>query len=333
MSTHSSTGKRCILFLSLVLLAGCTQDAPRDNPFDPENSLYRYAGEISGLVTRRYAPYEPMDSVRVELLPDALTGYTDAQGAFRFRDLSPGIRTLLLSKPGYAQLTDTMTVASRKISDALFRLNGKPTIDSLRLTTRHIAHWWPIEHEYLLSVDVWVNDRDGVSDVDSVDLTIPELPFGIGLSRENADGKYSITIFDSDFLPASFSELPGRNILFSAVDRAQTISDTVRTQIARIITATPATLSPGNQDVVDAQPWFRWSSFDVGYSITYSVAIFRLDDSGIPQFVQGSESLSIATLEWQVSDSLAPALYYWTLTVTDRFGNSSSSKEATFIVQ
>ncbi len=321
------------LLSGILFLIGCTQDAPRDNPFDPDNSLYRYAGEISGTVTSRYIPYNPLDSVNVELLPDAISTYTDHDGQFRFHDLPPGTHILFLQKPGYQFLTDTIQVISQEISNRLFRMNGKPSIDSVRLITKHISHWWPIEHEYLLSVNVWVNDRDGVSDVDSVVMIIPEWTFNIGLSQESAVGEYSATFFDSDFLPAIFTELPGREILFSAVDRAGSESDTIRTQVARIIASTPVTLSPGNQDVVEAQPWFRWFSFDAGYAITYSVAIFRLDDSGIPQFVQGSEPLSISTLEWQVPEALSPALYYWTLTVTDRFGNSSSSKEATFIVQ
>lgn len=320
-------------FSGILILAGCTRDAPRDNPFDPENSLFHYAGEISGTVTQRYAPYDPLDSVKVELLPEMISAYTNGNGSFRFRELAPGTRSLFLSKPGYESLLETVRVVSRQIADPLFRLNGKPAIDSIRLSTRHIAHWSPIEHEYILSVTVRVNDRDGESDVDSVNMTIPKFAFSAGLSRRNVDGQYEATIFNSDFLPAAFSDLPGRDILFFATDRNGSVSDTIRTQIARIITPTPATLSPGSLEAVEARPWFRWSSFEVGYTIIYWVSIFRLDDSGIPQFVQGSEPLTASTLEWQVPDSLAPALYYWTLTVTDHFGNSSSSKEATFTVQ
>lgn len=324
--------KQLWLFAALLLIS-CSQDAPRDNPFDPDNALYHYAGDLTGTITSRYIPYAPMDSVSVTLFPDLLLSYTDAAGIFGFRDLAPGEYRIQLEKHGYQSVIDTIMITEGKRQTVLYRMNGQPQIDSVTLVTRHIAHWWPIEHEYILWVSVLAGDGDGVEDIDSVFLSLPDENFMRGLAPAGEAGTFEITLFDSDFLPLLFAELPGKAIQFTARDRNAAVSEAYTTQISRIITLTPETLSPGSQEVITSRPLFRWSSIEVGYTISYYIAVFRLNESGIPQFVLGSDVLDNATLEWQPDTDLAPALYYWTVTVTDRFGNTSSSKEATFIVQ
>lgn len=318
--------------VTLVMMVGCMRDAPRDNVFDPQSSLYENSGSISGTITRQYPPHGPVDSVRVELSPQNMIVFSDQAGGFRLGRLKPGDYSLLMSKVLYEPVVESVTVIAGEAADLLVRLNGKPSISSVDLVTKHISHWWPIEDEYILSVTVDVSDIDGELDVDTVFMKVDALGFDT-LLTEGSSGQFSTVFFDSDFLPEPFSELQGRNILFQCVDKPGAYSDTLSSQVSRIISSSPVTVSPASQTVVDSLPVFRWSSFEVGYSFTYSVDVFRLDESGIPQFVQGSDELHISTFQWQANTPLPEAFYYWTLSVTDRFGNISVSKEATFIVQ
>jgi len=322
-----------VTILILVMIVACTQDAPRDNIFDPNSSLFENSGTIEGTVTGQYPPYNPVESVQVKLSPENTIVYSDQEGIFMLDRLKPGDYTLLLSKDQYVPIVDTVIVIAGETSDMLVRMNGKPTIDSVDLVTKHISHWWPIEDEYILSVTVTVSDIDGALDVDSVIMNVDALGFDT-LLTEGSSGEFTATYFDSDFLPEPFSELQGRDISFYCIDKPGSISDTLDFQVSRIISSTPTIVSPSSGVSVDSLPVFRWSSFEVGYSFTYSVDVFRLDESGIPQFVQGSDELDISTFQWQAETPLPSApLYYWTLSVTDGFGNISVSREATFEVQ
>lgn len=322
-----------IRLTGLLLLAGCTQDAPRDNIFDSESTLYKYSGSITGTVTSIYPPVQPLDSVRVELSPANRIGFSGPNGKFVLERLAPGGYHLRLSREFYVTREESLRVEAQAEVEIVVALNGQPQIDSVSLVTRHIAHWWPIEHEYVLEVDVFVSDRDGALDIEAVFMTVPALGFSALLTERSQTGVFSGVYYDSDFAPGGFAELPGRDIVFQAGDQAEALSAPLSRPVSRIISSTPTTLSPGNQAVVSTLPVFRWSSFDVGFNITYAVDIFRLNESGIPLYITGSEELSAATFEWQAADPLPAARYYWTLTATDGFGNSSVSKEATFIVQ
>lgn len=317
----------------LIGLIGCTQDAPRDNIFDPASDLYDQSGKIHGSVTGKYPPYTPLADIRVELSNDQIHTFSDAEGEFAFNQLKPGDFYLVISGPGYVTQMETLAVEAGKTVNCLIRLNGEPLIESTSLITKHIAHWQPSEDEYVLNVRTLVSDADGSLDIDSVRFQIPSWDFDTLLTSSTVNGAFTGTFFSDVFGDNVFPELEGEAIRLRSGDKSGDWGEWYNTQISRLIVSVPQTLSPAGLATVDSLPTFRWSHFDAGFEVNYQVDVFRLDESAIPQFVFASPVMADTTLQWQTTNTLANARYYWTLTVIDRYENISVSKEAAFMVQ
>ncbi|MCF7802200.1 MAG: carboxypeptidase-like regulatory domain-containing protein [Candidatus Marinimicrobia bacterium] len=309
------------------------QDAPRDNIFDPESELYERSGEIQGMVTGKYPPYTPIAQVRVELPEQQIHSVTNDMGEFAFSQLKPGIFPVIYTAGDYVTHQDTLVVPAGNAATTLVRLNGKPKIASVELITKHIAHWQPVEDEYVLEVESLVEDFDGVPDVDSVRFQIPAWDFDTLLTVGSNPGVYEGLYFDDAFGGNPFPELEGEPLRLRCGDQSGDWGEWYDTQISRLIVSVPQILSPAGLATVDSLPVFRWSNFDAGFQVLYQVDIFRLNELAIPQFVQSSPAMAHTTLQWQTQTPLAPARYYWTLSVRDRYGNISVSKEAAFMVQ
>lgn len=316
-----------------LLWTQCTKDAPRDNIFDPHSDLYRQSGSVTGTITGKYPPFNPIGNVRIELLENRSHSFSDAAGAFEFSKLLPGSYTLILSADNYVTLEDSVTIMSGKETECLIRLNGTPNITSVELVTKHIAHWQPSEDEYVLEVAATISDLDGGLDIDSVRFQIPGWEFDTLLTNSAAVGIFTGTFFNDAFGLNAFPELEGEPIRLRCGDKSGDWGEWYPTQISRLIVSVPQTLSPAGLAVVDSLPTLRWSHFDAGFQVNYQVDVFRLDESAIPQFVFASPVMADTTLQWQAESTLANARYYWTLSVIDRYENISVSKEAAFMVQ
>lgn len=316
-----------------TLLVNCTKDAPRDNIFDPESELYERSGTIQGVVTGKYPPFTPLAMVRVELPEQQIHRYTNAVGEFEFSQLKPGVFPVIYTAGDYVTFQDTLNVPAGELVTTLVRLNGEPKIADANLTTKHLAHWQPVEDEYILEVEALVNDPDGYGDVDSVRFQVPGWDFDTLLAPGSDPGQFTGVFFDDTFDEMPFPELEGEPIRLRCRDQSGDWGRWYETQISRLIVSVPQILSPAGLATVDSLPVFRWSHFDAGFSVEYQVDIFRLNEAAIPQYVQSSPTMADTTLQWQTQTPLAPARYYWTLTVADRYGNISVSKEAAFMVQ
>lgn len=318
--------------LASTFLWHCMQDAPRDNIFDPESELYERSGEIQGLITGKYPPYTPIAQVRVELPEQQIHSVTNDAGEFEFSQLKPGTVPIIYSAENYVTHQDTLVVPAGDAATTLVRLNGKPQIAAVELITKHIAHWQPVEDEYVLEVEAWVLDMDGALDVDSVRFQIPAWDFDTLLTPGSHQAVYAGVYFNDSF-QSPFPELEGEPLRLRCGDQSGDWGEWYDTQISRLIVSVPQILSPAGLTTVDSLPVFRWSHFDAGFQVQYQVDIFRLNELAIPQFVQSSPAMADTTLQWQTQTALAPARYYWTLSVMDRYGNISVSKEAAFMVQ
>ncbi|MCF7797701.1 MAG: carboxypeptidase-like regulatory domain-containing protein [Lentisphaeria bacterium] len=309
------------------------QDAPRDNIFDPESGLYDRSGAIQGVITGKYPPYEPLEAVLVTVTLTELQLFTTTNGAgkFAFSQVKPGSGLITCTAGDYVTKDDTVQIPEGQAVNLSIRLNGKPRIATVNLITKHISHWQPVEDEYVLEVEAEVSDPDGAPDVDSVRFQIPAWEFDTLLTTGADQGVYQGVYFDDDF-GAAFPELEGESIRLRCGDQSGDWGEWYTTQISRLIVSVPQILSPAGLATVDSLPVFRWSHFDAGFQVQYQVDIFRLNELAIPQFVQSSPALADTTLQWQTQASLAPARYYWTISVMDRYGNISVSKEAAFRV-
>jgi len=325
---------RFLLLVFIVVLSGsCTKDAPRDNIFDPQSNLYENGGSILGEVTGKYPPYDPIPGLLVEVVQDQRFTYTNEEGEFEFSRLLPGKKNLRLSGDGFTTLQDSLEVGSGGTTEYLTVINGEPIIEGVDLLSRHIAHWQPLESEYILDVSALVADKDGSLDIDSVLLEIPEWSFSVFLTRGGEPNQFEGIYFNDSFEPFAFPEIQGVDVILTCQDKSGIWGPEFLTQVSRLIISTPATLTPAGLSVVDSLPVFRWLSFDAGFEVDYQVDIFRLDESAIPQFILSSPILTETNLQWQSSLALPAAQYYWTLTVVDRYGNISVSKEASFLIE
>lgn len=322
-----------IIMSSLMLLNTCLKEAPRDNVFDPDSELYGSSGTLQGTVSSKYPPYDPVAGLMIELIDDERMGHTDELGLFEFSNLLPGRKSIRISGDGFIALVDTIDVGSGNITEYFTAINGEPRIESVELLTRHIAHWQPLEAEYILDVSAVVGDYDGSLDIDSVLFEIPDWDISWFLSRGESTEEFVGTYFNVAFEPFAYPELQGVEVLLTGKDKSGDWGYAYSTQVSRLIVSTPDVLSPVGLAVVDSLPVFRWLSFDTGFSVEYEVNIFRLDDSAIPVFILASPALAETNFQWQASHALSPAQYYWTLTVIDRYGNISVSREASFIVE
>lgn len=323
-----------IIIMSLVLfLSGCTKDAPRDNIFDPESELNDLSGSLQGQITSKYPPYDPIAGLLIEIAQDQRYTNTDESGEFHFAQLMPGAKTLTVSGDPFATLVDSVDVDPGRTTVYHSTLNGLPFITEVNLLTRHIAHWQPVESEYVLDASALVADYDGSLDIDSVFLQIPTWGFSTFLSRGGESDEFLGVYFNDTFEPMAFPEIQGEDVILKCKDKSGVWGPEYPTQVSRLIVSTPLTLSPSGLTAVDSIPVFRWLSFDAGYAVDYQVDVFRLDESAIPQFVLSSPILSETILQWESSLALSAARYYWTLTVVDRYGNISVSKEASFLIE
>ncbi|MCF6237844.1 MAG: carboxypeptidase-like regulatory domain-containing protein [Candidatus Marinimicrobia bacterium] len=318
-----------VLLLSLV----ACEDAPRNNIFDPESSLYQQSGTLQGSVSGKYLPYDPIPGVKVELANENRFTETNINGEYTFPRLQPGTVSVAYAAEGFDTVEDSVIIQAGKTTTHQIFINGIPVIESVKLITRHIAHWQPTEDEYVLDVAVDVYDYDGSLDVDSVFFQIPSWDFYRVLLRGLNTESYAGIYFNDVFGSYAFPEIQGEPMHFQCKDKSGLLGPIFQSQISRLIISTPQTLSPAGLATVDALPVFRWSHFDAGFAVKYEVDIFRLDESAIPLHMLASPILADTTLRWELDTPLANAHYYWTLTVYDRYDNMSVSREAAFIVE
>jgi len=318
--------------LLLLSLFAC-EDAPRNNIFDPESDLYQQAGTLRGSVSSKYLPYAPIPGIKVQLSDENRFTETNIDGEFVFQKLKPGVLPVIYSADGFDPVMDSVVIRADETTTHQIFMNGIPYVETVQLTTRHIAHWQPTADEYVLDVNVLVDDYDGSLDIDSVFLQIPNWDFNKALMRNSTTGSYQGVYFNDVFGSFAFPEIQGELMHFQCKDKSGLLGPIFQAQVSRLIISTPQTLSPAGLTLVDSLPIFRWSHFDAGFTVKYEVDIFRLDESAIPLHMLASPVLADTTLRWQPDTPLVDARYYWTLTVYDRYDNLSVSREAAFIVE
>ncbi len=316
----------------VLVICGCLNDADRNNPLDPASPNFKNTGGISGQTLSFYSPFSPIADVEVRLDPGPLLTTSDAQGRFSFANLLAAAYQIRASKDGYAAVFDTVEVPLQQLAQISLNLDALPVITNPRVSSSHISRWWPQTDLYLLAANVRVEDLDGVNDIATIELLIPDLSFVDTLSMTAAPGVFQIQVLESQLPGRNLQEVLGREILIRAKDRAGFNSTSAPQFIARIIEEVPITLSPqGLETVATANPTLQWQALNQPYRFTYRVELYRVD-FGINNLVWQRGEIDRATTEIIVPENLTPGTYFWTIAVVDEFGNLSRSKEASFQV-
>lgn len=321
-----------ILGFFQIIISGCVKDAERDNPLDPKSNLYNNRASIHGKVYSYYQPFRPIQHADIIIHPDHNWTTSDEFGDFTIAELPAGNYTIHVQKNGYAP--DSINITLEPGSDEYFQfnLNGLPTLISKKISIGHISRWWPTDDLYMVKIEVEVSDPDGVADIQSAQLNIPEYNILLDLDRTQTPSIFSLMLNEEDLPLSSVHELLGHPMYFYIHDLPESHCKTDAFYAARVIEDTPTPISPISLAMVGNSPVLTWQKIRLPFLFTYNIKIYRIDQ-GINTLVKQTAGISADSLSYQVTDILSEGTYFWTLTVEDEFGNWSRSKEAAFQVQ
>ena len=319
------------LFTCALLVHSCGE-APRDNPLDPLAPHPENLGQALVRVQSFYPPYSPLSEFALLLTPGNILLHTDAEGNAQFTQLAVNTYTITADKDGYVSGAVTLDVRARQTSQHTFRLNAVPQITSTTVYSEHISRWFPINRDvYRLVLAARVTDADGEQDIVSVKAASPNHGELGALAFRSETGRYELALGNME---SALQDFLGEPITLTVNDREAATSHSTPFALARVIETTPAAEMPAAFSTTGARPLFKWRPLTLPYHFT-----FRLDISQFSpeqQFATLFESLSNIPSDSSATSAprdLPDGTYYWTVSIIDRQGNVSRSKEATFLVE
>ncbi len=207
-------------------------------------------------------------------------------------------------------------------------MDAFPQISDPHVATSKIDQWWP-GPVYKAVVSASVTDPHGLLDVDTVYVKVDSLTFGM---NHIAGNNYQANI-DADSLPnQDIQWLIGEQLNVYAIDRENGIGQSAGFYVTRIIEVEANPTSPTNLGVTTGYPQFNWNPPTVPFDYVYQLQIYQVN-SGTQTPVGFPIGISSDSVSYNYPDSLTAGQYSWTITIMDNFGNSSTSKEASFQVQ
>ena len=335
------------IIVGLFVLAGCFDDVPRDNPFDPRSDDYEPSSQISGLIVDRTS--QPVSGTLIHLESQldtaVLRSTSDSQGRYNFKEVLPGEYRLSVEKQDFAIEQDSFSVTAFEDVTKDFVLNGVPRFEQVQIRTAHINRIWPPPVDFtLLEVVAHVSDLDGSIDLEKAWIEVPGLGVSDTLMFTQEAGVFSKDLDVASLNVANMQSILGEELILKAEDRLGYISQMPSLQVARIINETPVVSSPQVGAVLsDPQPQLTWVCQQLPFSFYYRVEVIRIDDV-VRNSVTILDNLNPAALcmdqegsseqaaSVQVDVQLDVGSYFWTVSIVDDFGNWSRSKEAGFVI-
>lgn len=321
-----------LLLCSLMLIqTGCAPDAPHGNSLDPLSPNYRNSGNLTGKVLTLSVPYSGISGALVTIEQDRSAEMTASDGSFSFADAPSGSLTVTISKTSFMSDTVNLSLPVGGSYSATVHLDALPQITNANVVTAMIYQLWP-GAVYSATVTANVTDPDGIGDIvdSTVRVQIDSLSFKMDYSGET--GLYEATINTSQLPDQNFQWLVGRQFYVSARDQENGSAREGPFYVTRIISVEPVPTSPTSQDTTTAHPTFEWNPPNVSYGYTYSLQIFLIN-AGVPTQIGTPVTLVSDSVSYSYPDSLGPGNYFWTVGITDRFGNSARSEGASFVVR
>jgi len=329
------SGKKTPLFcgaiLVLIYLVACGSPE-RDNPYDPASPHYRGTVLLKGTVLRFYPPFAPISGATVTLLPDSLSTRTGADGHFVFRAVKPGTYHIAAFRAGFSSDTLQWEVRLWQPGTPVLHLDALPQFEQVSVRTRHISRWWPPDDLYFLEIQIQLNDADGPGDVEGAFFSFPDIALYDTLAPGENTGEYSKRIEQKHLPGGRLQELIGSPLFLYARDRAGFVSRSGPHYLTRIIEELATPDSPKGLQTAPPRPTLRWIRSKGQYTFTYTADIYR-DDGGVVTQVWRLAGIPATDDSVQVSQALPTGVYFWTVSVVDRFGNVGRSKEAAFRIE
>ncbi len=337
-----------IIIFSIGFFCGCN-DAPHDNPIDPQSQQYVSTTSLTGTVSILNQG-TPLSSATITSREDGISTISNASGAFSFDRLTIGTQTLICTKPNYTPDTLHIVLQTQTTSQIHFNMNGAPYVVSQNIYTRKIDQYYP-GPQYFVDVTASVADPNGITDIDSVWFFIP-YPSINSLTSDTlffpmtysvSTRLFQVTIYSSALPTDTLQWLVSRPLQIRSRDFHFAINYGNPFYISRIIenTATPLypTMNTSTlvKDTTGSTPRLHWSLPDVAFNYTYLLRISRVV-SGVNYEIATYSQIGSVDNAFQFpgdnsGETLDPGDYLWTISVIDDFGNYSRSKEAAFVVK
>jgi hypothetical protein len=326
--------KECILLLlTAIVLSGCAENAPHDNPLDPDSPMYSREGSVGGRVM-----IENQNSgVARATVWDITAGVavlTDSSGYFSFGTLNAGEHTFVTTKSNFTNDTFRVAVSAGTTQQITRYVNGAPVVSFQQILTRKIDQYFP-SPQYFVDISATVSDPNGISDLDSVWFGFDSLryPLTYSVSTKN----FHATIYKYDIPTNTIQYLVGKPLMIYSRDIKHSMSVSPQFFVTRVIEneATPISPSPFIKDTVAADSiTFKWTPPSVTYNYSYNLTLSRVD-AGTQTVVWTHTGLNSFFEERSYDGTVKQPAgnYVWTVTVVDDFGNYGRSKESAFVIK
>ncbi len=296
----------------MALLAGCSPDAPHDNPYDVAQT---------GIYGTTYSSSGALPGVLITASPANVTASSDGQGRYSL-ELTPGSdQVVQYSKAGYQTDVDTVTVPDRGLTQHNVILSGQPTIDTAIIKT-FVQRLYSGALYYYIKPYLVVHHPDGGALLDSfkyycqIDTITREL--GMDSSRGHFTRIYSIDI----------SSIPGVSDLHNIVGHlgrfmissSSFSSLTGNKVIPAFLDPAPDNLVPSGVMSFTPPDTLRWTN---GRSdVDIRVEVWRTSTMVWYKATTNIDKLLLDT-------TLTTGNYYWKVIAHDASGNQARA-EATF---
>ena len=310
---------------SLILFLSC--DAPRNNPFDPQNPRNLYH-TVTGQVKSISIPYQPLSEVSIVWPELSLSTLTNGEGHFLLETIRPSDTYLYFHKYGYVTDSIPMIWQDQKSIDVEVFLNAMPQIDSAQIYSIILNRYPDLQTEQL---GIWARISDPDDDLDSVLVYNGYLENIYQLEYHVSDKSYGRTLGLGDLKINNIDMMVGRPFRFIVTDLFAHRFELEQLAVQRVIREMINHISPSGGESVSAQPVLRWQEFYPGFEFTITLQIYTTEIGS--QLVWEKSGLADSTTSFQVNQALPPNEYYWVAWAIDDFGNRSRSKPASFLVE
>lgn len=312
---------------SCLFMLACFDDAPRENPLDPEAGRF---SPIEGYVLSLFQPHTPLEQIVVTAPGVGIADTTADDGRFRLTYAPPEPVLIVGDSPAHAPSSLFVGTSSSDRRNATLYLDALPIISAASVYSTYEALWWPSLYREWVTVNVTATDPDGVGDIDSVLCTLPN-GYAIALEPTQQVGKFE-TILDEELLgPEGAEGMVGRDLYLQAYDRQAESSEQVVSRLVRVVRDVADTLEPAGLDEVGERPTLKWLCPEPAYPAGLRARVYRVD-MGVETQAWESDLLPMGTDSTTVGRLLTEGDYYWVVYTIDLFGNRGRSKEAAFTV-
>jgi len=321
--------KTAVLVLTVIsLFIFCTPS--RDNPLDPASPDYTGNGALTGKALSYYQPFQPLSGIFIEILPSDISIKTSDKGDFQFSPIKKGAYQVVATHPDFAPDTQSVEVRCGRTVTVTFHLDALPQVDSIHIYTEHISRWFPTRDIFRAQLQCTVSDPDGLNDIDSVQVIIPEIAYRLALAFNPSGGQYQ-GIIDSDNLPSrKLHDLIGKQLFISCRDKVGFSTNSDPFTLTRIIDELPVAVSPSGNQTVGTQPEFSWQVPLIYFNHSFMLEIYNIE--GSPTLFFQKKNIPMSDRTYTIENPLPAGEYYWVIWIIDEQGNRSRSKEARFTV-